>query len=80
MTGTAKIAGVAILVGLMLAAIAGMAIRSSAPRETPATPARAPHLIAADQLARCRTLTAPDADCAAAWEAERRRFFRDDAR
>lgn len=78
MTSAAKIAGVACLTGLMLAAIAGMAARKPASRTSADPPSRSVPAIASDQLARCRTLTMPDAGCEAAWEAERRRFFRDE--
>ena len=78
MNSATKIAGVACLAGLMLAAIAGMAAREPAPRTSADAPSRAAPVIESDQLARCRTLTMPDAGCEAAWEAERRRFFRDE--
>lgn len=80
MTSAAKIAGVACLAGLMLAAIAGMAARQPTPSNIAEIPSRSAPAIASDQLARCRTLTMPDAGCEAAWEAERRRFFRDEKR
>ncbi len=80
MTSAAKIAGVACLAGLMLVAMAGMAARQPTPRANGDAPRQAAPAIASDQLARCRTLTMPDAGCEAAWEAERRRFFRDEMR
>ncbi len=80
MTSAAKIAGVACLAGLMLAAIAGMTARQPTPSNTAAAPSRSAPVVPRDQLARCRTLTMPDAGCEAAWEAERRRFFRDEKR
>ncbi|WP_036525437.1 putative entry exclusion protein TrbK-alt [Novosphingobium resinovorum] len=80
MTSAAKIAGVACLTGLMLAAIAGMAAQQPTPRSTAEAPSRSTPAVARDQLTRCRTLTMPDAGCEAAWEAERRRFFRDEKR
>ena len=78
MNSAAKIAGVACLAGLMLAAIAGMAAQQPTPHTSAEAPGRSTPPIASDQLARCRTLTMADAGCEAAWEAERRRFFRDD--
>jgi conjugative transfer region protein TrbK len=80
MTSAAKIAGVTCLTGLMLAAIASMAVQQPTPRAAAEAPNPPAWTIVKDELTRCRTLTMPDAGCEAAWEAERRRFFRDETR
>lgn len=70
---------------LALAATGGglvLAIAVVATRDAPAPRAPAPQTSGAsapperrDTLRRCRTTTEPHAECAAAWEAERDRFF-----
>lgn len=73
----AKIAGVAALVGTMVAVAIVAATRAPAPapalpiamRGDP-LPTRLDH-----ELDRCSTLTMPDAGCEAAWAENRRRFF-----
>ncbi len=79
MSGSLKVACVALMAGLMLAATVGMAMRSP-PATAPATsPAGAtPRAAVAERLARCRTITLPESGCEQAWAAEHRRFFRDD--
>lgn len=73
----AKIAAVAVLGGLLMA-LAILHLSSS-----PAPDASPPNRIAADVRPvtsivseRCRTVTVADTECAAAWEAKRRHFFR----
>lgn len=76
-----KIALVAVLGSMMIAATVVIAARSmEAPHSVIVVqdgenvdPASLAHL-------RCRTLTTPDSDCEAAWEARRRHFFGKDAR
>ncbi len=78
MSMSVKIAAIIALVGLMVTAIVGMTLRKlPSPKEAVAQGRPMP-AIATDRLARCRTLTAPDVQCVAAWEAARRRFFRDE--
>ncbi|HEX8420983.1 MAG TPA: putative entry exclusion protein TrbK-alt [Sphingomonas sp.] len=75
MSRTGKIVVVAILAGLMIAvAIVAAVMPAAAPPVRPAPVVRTPDPLA-DDLARCRTLTMPDAGCEAAWEAHRRRFL-----
>lgn len=82
MTGPPKIVGVTVVIGLMGACLVGIAFWKTPSRvAADELPAAAPApAIDRLRLAYCRTLTAPDADCTAAWDAERRRFFRDDRR
>lgn len=79
MTGTAKIAAVALVAGLMLAAVVGMVL-GHVPSPVVEAPKPVPPVTDTARLAHCRTLTAPDPACTAVWDAERRRFFRDDDR
>ncbi|MCW6530730.1 putative entry exclusion protein TrbK-alt [Sphingomonas sp. MMSM20] len=80
MIASAKIVGFAVVAGLIGTCLVGMALRRPpAPGATDELPVMTPKVDRL-RLAHCRTLAAPDADCAAAWEAERRRFFRDDRR
>lgn len=79
MSRTAKIAGVAVLAGMMLTVAV---VSTSRPQQPPhaTSPTREPvaEQLAAD-LRRCRTITIPDSGCEAVWEAKRRHFFgRDD--
>src|SRR3546814_14069521 len=75
MSRSAKIAGVALAAGILLATAIVIAV-DDRPAEK-ATPRIA--TIGADplraELDRCRTLTMPDAGCEAAWEDHRRRFL-----
>lgn len=76
MTGAAKIAGVAALVGLMMTvAIVSAVTEPRAPEATGAAAARSERDPLAAELARCRAMTMPDSGCEAAWDAHRRRFF-----
>lgn len=79
MSRGAKIAGVMALAGMMMAVaiVAATGERRSPAIEAPASPRSGRDPLAAE-LARCRTLTMPDAGCEAAWEAHRRRFFGED--
>ncbi|HEX8420988.1 MAG TPA: putative entry exclusion protein TrbK-alt [Sphingomonas sp.] len=75
MSRTGKIVVVAVLAGLMIAvAIVAAVMPATAPPVHPAAVVHTPDPLAED-LARCRTLTMPDAGCEAAWEAHRRRFL-----
>ncbi|WP_342251491.1 putative entry exclusion protein TrbK-alt [Sphingomonas sp. OTU376] len=80
MTPSRRGAVAGLVAGAMLAATAGMALYRGAGKPATATPALPSKPPVASNLSRCRTLTMPDAGCDAAWEAERRRFFRDDRR
>jgi len=80
MTGTAKIAAIAVVAGLMLAAVVGMVLGHVPPSPVVEAPKRVPPVTDTARLAHCRTLTAPDLACTVVWDAERRRFFRDDDR
>lgn len=64
----------AVLLGLVVA----IAALASAPAPAPSAvivPDDPPAEAAAQDLSHCRTITEPDAVCAAAWDAKRRRFF-----
>ena len=76
MSRSARIAGVALAAGILAAT--GVAV---ATRERP-TPRPSPVVVEEQrddplrrELARCRTITVPEAGCERAWEANRRRFF-----
>lgn len=75
MSRSAKIAGVALAAGILLATAIVMAV-DDRPAET--APPRI-EAIGADplraELDRCRTLTMPDAGCETVWEDHRRRFL-----
>ncbi|WP_341021148.1 putative entry exclusion protein TrbK-alt [Brevundimonas diminuta] len=74
MSRSAKIAGVAMAGGILMATAIAVDDREPiAPMPSPAE--LAPHDRLRDELARCRTLTMPDAGCEAAWEEHRRRFL-----
>ena len=64
----------AVLVGLV-AAIAALASAPKPAESIVVVPDDPPPVTAAGDLSRCRTITEPDAACAAAWDAKRRRFF-----
>jgi len=75
MSRSAKIAGVALATGILLATAIVIAVDDRPAEKAPprieaigADPLRA-------ELDRCRTLTMPDAGCEAAWEDHRRRFL-----
>ena len=75
MSRTTRIAGVALAGGILMATAIAIATREEPPRREPppvieeaADPLRA-------ELARCRTITGPDADCERVWQAQRDRFF-----
>lgn len=75
MSRSAKIAGVALAAGILLATAIVIAVDDRPEEKAP------PQIeaIGADplrtELDRCRTLTMPDAGCEAAWEDHRRRFL-----
>lgn len=80
MSRNMKIAGVAVLGGIMLAmALAGMrepyepALKTVLP-----IPEQGDEKRLARELERCATLTMPDSGCEAAWSEKRRRFFSKD--
>ena len=68
-----------LVVGVVLAGlIAAIADLASSPDPAPPTaviPDKPPPVPVAGDLGRCRTITEPDAACAAAWDEKRRRFF-----
>ena len=75
MSRSAKIAGVALAAGILLATAIVIAVDDRPAEKAPprieaigGDPLRA-------ELDRCRTLTMPDAGCEAAWEDHRRRFL-----
>lgn len=72
----AKIAGVAVLGGLLMT-LALVAVTSPPPPGAP-VPRIQGTGAPSDEIAvpdRCRVATEPDPECTAAWEAMRRRFF-----
>ena len=76
MSRSAKIAGVALAGGILMATAIAIAVddrKPAMPMPAPADLARPGPL--RDELARCRNLTMPDSGCDAAWEEHRRRFF-----
>lgn len=82
-SGTAKIAGVAALAGIMLAvAVAGLREPDAQPLNAtaPVPEESEQQKLLARELDRCAALTMPDSACEAAWAENRERFFgRDDA-
>lgn len=77
MSSAARIAVIALVAGVMLAGIVVFMRRG--PGEPAMTLRRAdPAQADAKTLSRCRTITMPETACEQAWDAERRRFFRDD--
>lgn len=77
---SAQLAGVAV-VGALLFAIAMTSAKRSPTRS--ADEADRPHQTVstaptAGELKRCRTVADPDPVCDAVWDAQRRRFFRED--
>lgn len=79
MNAAGKIAVGGGLAGLMLAlaVVSFVHRRPVAPVMFPAAVEAGPGL-ANGGIARCRTITVPDANCSAAWEARRRHFFGED--
>lgn len=78
MSRTVKLTAAAAFGGLF-AALAIVTANRPAPPPIATTPSAAPEARSADQaqtLRRCRNASTVEPDCAAAWEAERRRFFR----
>ncbi|ALR20918.1 putative entry exclusion protein TrbK-alt [Sphingobium baderi] len=82
MSRSARIAGVALAGGILMATAIAIAVderKQAAPLTPAAVPASSDGL--RDELARCRTITMPDSGCDAAWEEHRRRFLgREDQR
>lgn len=82
-SGTAKIAGIAALAGIMLAvAVAGLREPDAPPFDAiaPVPEQSEQHKLLARELDRCAALTMPDSGCEAVWAVNRKRFFgRDDA-
>lgn len=81
MSRTAKIAGVAVLAGLMMTVAIVAVVRPEEPAPAPplVLPAEEGQDRLARELERCATLTMPDSGCEAAWAENRRRFFRQGA-
>lgn len=81
MSRSAKIAGVALAAGILMATAIAITVQDRTPKAEPAAPAAAS---TADrlsaELARCRTLTMPDSGCEAAWDEHSRRFLGQDRR
>ena len=76
MSRSAKIAGVALAGGILMATAIAIAVDERKPTAPPPSPTElAPYDPLPDELARCRTLTMPDSGCDAAWEEHRRRFM-----
>lgn len=75
---TAGLAGIAALVGMMMAVAIVAVVRQ--PDPAPSLPATvrgdASQSALARELDRCAALTMPDSGCEAAWAETRRRFFR----
>ncbi len=66
----------AILGGLLLTLALVAALDPPAPRApAPSNPGAGAQPSSGDTLRRCRIATEADPECAAAWEAKRRRFF-----
>lgn len=78
MSRSAKIVGVALAGGLMMACVIAVGITldrnvmASAPEEDVE---RTPYLSLREELLRCRNLMLPDNACEAAWDEHRRQFF-----
>lgn len=76
MSRSAKIAGVALAGGILMATALAIAVDERKAVAPPPSPTElAPYDPLPDELARCRTLTMPDSGCDAAWEEHRRRFM-----
>lgn len=71
-----KIAGVAVLGGLLMTLALVSANSPPVPGASAARASGAGALSGAGAVPRrCRTIVSPDPECSAAWEARRRRFF-----
>lgn len=80
MSPTAKIAGVAVVAGLMLTVTVVSSRKAPPSHGSPVlTREIRPDPLTAN-MRRCRTITMPDSGCEAAWEAKRRHFFGKDER
>lgn len=76
MSRSAKIAGVALAGGILMATAITIAVDERKPAAPMPSPAElAPRDPLRNELARCRNLTMPDSGCEAAWEEHRRRFL-----
>lgn len=76
MSRSAKIAGVALAAGIMMATAIAITRQDDARKDHRPPTVAAPAIdTLPDELARCRTLTMPDAGCDAAWDEHRRRFL-----
>ncbi|MGL3821300.1 putative entry exclusion protein TrbK-alt [Sphingopyxis sp. R3-92] len=73
---TGRIAVIAALSGIMMAVaiMAAFADRAPAPIDAPPSPVMLEERLQRE-MARCATITMPDAGCEEAWAANRRRFF-----
>lgn len=81
MSRSAKIAGVALAAGILMATAIAITMQNRTPKAEPAVPVATSTVDRLSaELARCRTLTMPDAGCDAAWEEHRRRFLGRDRR
>lgn len=79
MSRSAKIAGVALAAGILMATAIAITVQDRSPKAEPVVPVAesdADWLTA--ELVRCRTLTMPDAGCEAVWNEHRRRFLGQD--
>lgn len=76
MSRSAKVAGVALAGGILMATAITIALDERKPMAPLPSPTElAPYDPLPDELARCRTLTMPDSGCDVAWEEHRRRFM-----
>lgn len=76
MSRSAKIAGVALAGGILMATAIAIAVDERKPAAPLPSPEElAPYDPLRNELARCRNLTMPDSGCEAAWEEHRRRFL-----
>jgi len=74
---SAKLAGAAAFGGLLMAiAIRAATLPPAPPRALDDTAAKTTTPPPKAALQHCRTITEPEPGCDAAWDAERRRFFR----
>ncbi len=79
MSRSAKIAGVAVIAGLMMTV--AIVTLTAEPKPSPVKAEQGDGDLGdrlARELERCRIVTMPDAGCEAAWEAHRRRFLGQD--
>lgn len=76
MSRTARIAGVSLAGGILMATAIVIATRDAPPpRERASAVEDASAEPLRSELRRCRTITMPDSGCERAWEAQRNRFF-----